>query len=283
MNFINLVKNTYFKHTDKESINILILDQEQTFLDKLCVIPTIKYETLNFETNKEMYLIFYFTNIYYKLSIISNKDCIELWCYKYIADNNLDFRLSNVLNYLSIRQKELYPTNIDEQKLFVFNISCQGFNSDDICENTKCLRKLRINTSDITYTKIFNQKSFLKIVDVLKLLNLPSYDYINISGEESNINKMTTIFESTNLFIDSEGNNYTRTACKLLIWYFKYEFTKIYSHLIENLFYNPAHLRNSTNAVITFLNLALTTLYNKSLAEDQKYAFKQIMGNFIEI
>jgi len=284
LNFLVTIKNIFFKHINKESINDLILDQESTFLDKLCLISKINYiQTINFETNKEIYLIFNLVNIYFKLAVISNKDCIELECYKYIANNNLKFILSNVLNYLSLRQKKIYPTDIDKQKLFVFNVSCQGFSSDNICENNKCLRKLGINTSGIKYTEIFNQSSFLKIIEVIKLLNLPSYNYINIVGEESNINTMNSILESTQLFVDSQGNNYTKSACRLMIWYFKQEYTKIYNHLIQNLFNDPESLKESTNAIITFLNLAITLLYNKSFSQDQKYAVRHIMGDLILI
>jgi hypothetical protein len=162
---------------------------------------------------------------------------MELGCYEYISENNLEFKLSNVLNFLSNRQKSLWPEDINKQKLFVFNISCQGFNSNNVCENTKCLSKLRINTSDIIYTKIFNQSSFQKIVEVLKLLEMPNYQNIGIDEEDkSNLKIMTKILESTKFFLDSENKNHTETACKLLIWYFKQEYKKIYKQLFIKIF-----------------------------------------------
>lgn len=283
--FLKNLNKVYISHVNKYSINTLISDQDSSFIDKLCFVPNKNYNSSDdYDNEKESYLIFNLINIYYKFTVIWTKDCIELGCYKYISDNNYEFTLSNVLNFLSIRQKQIYSDDVNKQNLFVFNISCQGFSSNNVCENIKCLRKLKINTSNISYTMVFNQQHFEKIVEVLKLLNLPNYNYINISEEELNIKKMTNILKSSNFFVDLKTNeNYTETACKLLIWYFKQEYSKIYSHLIENLLNDKKGFLESTNAIITFLNLAITLLYNKSLTLDQKYAVKSIMGEFIEI
>lgn len=288
LQFIESLKNVFFKHLNYSIVSDLIKDQDAKYVEELTSKPKFMlksdYDISNVPDIENLKLLLF--NIYHKLTIVSKKDNMETGCYKYITDNNLDFTLQHILTYLSMRQKRLYP-NPNENKLFAFNISCQGFTNKNVCENYKCLKHLHINASGIEYTQVFNQQSIKKLNEVFRIFKLDNYNYFNVSADYdhyvsqlANSLKLSDLFGENKINEDKFDEDKIEIMSKVLIWYLVNEYDKLFKFIINNFFAfsnGRSDLAESTNAIITHINLAITYAYFNALNKDQKYTINHLM------
>ena len=276
LEYINFIKNINNNNLSIDKIDINLLDKK--YIDFLSNKSNKQY--IDFIKN-------FLAKIWSKITFIKYKSELEK---NYYINLKTEFTLGSVLEYLS-------KINLNK-KLFVFNTSCQGFSSENTCENYKCLKHLKLQ--DIEYSKVFNQNNIKKIYDAVKILKY--YNKPNIFNRSSTfyINKLqikdVEILE--NLIIKSEctknndltseeSNELSKWVADILIWYLYKEYKILYDHLIK---FNNDFIADVSNTkknicrqIITMLNLSLTLIYDTLLREDQKIYIKTILDEMIEI
>lgn len=102
--------------------------------------------------------------LYKKMFIISKLSDLEKRFYKEVLSTTTNVTLQNKIDF--------YRTNMNG-KLYMFNISCQGFSSEKVCDSYKCLKLMnkKLTSAELTSELVYSQEKFEHIYEAITYIN----------------------------------------------------------------------------------------------------------------